>query len=139
LARVPGAAGGRGERLAGAFLRGEAMVPGHGHGMEVPARDGDNRGRRGGQLAASEAPMAGPAAVKDARKVPCQELHGCSRRATKGLCKMPCSRPCRRINALETGRSTAACTWAGHMLRAPTGITDPGRFHGTEGWNEVAV
>jgi len=35
-----------------AFLLGEAMVPGHGHGPGAFARNGDSRGRRGGQFIA---------------------------------------------------------------------------------------
>lgn len=48
----------------------------HGEGVEALARESDNRGRRGGQPAASDALIAALAAVKDTKQIPCRELHG---------------------------------------------------------------
>jgi len=96
------------------FLRDEAMVFDYDHELEALARNSDNRGRRGGQFTASKAPMTKLAAIKDARQVPCRELHGCPRRATKGMCKIPCSQLCRRRNALEAGVSHGGLRVGGH-------------------------
>lgn len=59
-----------------AYLRGEAMVPGHDLEVERLAPGRDNRRKRGGLLVASDALVAALAVVRDARQVPFRELHG---------------------------------------------------------------
>ena len=100
----PAAETGGGERRRtsdeAAFLRGEALVPVHGAGAEAAARDRDNRGRRGGQLTVSWAPVAALAVIREVKRVAYREPHGCPRKRTGGRCTVPCPQLCRRTRSL---------------------------------------
>jgi len=114
LARMSAAT--REQRMASemVFLRDEAMVPGHGHGLEVIAHNCENRGRRGGQFTAGGALVAELAATRDTRQVPCREPHGYARGITKGMCKLSYLQLCRRINAPETVAFHGSLRVGGH-------------------------
>jgi len=100
------------------FLRDEAMVPGHGHGLGVIAHNCENMGRRGGQFTAGGALVAELAATRDTRQVPCREPHGYARGITKGLCKLSYLQLCRRINAPETVAFHGSLRVGGHASRS---------------------